>query len=99
MQNSVDAYWQKRLEGVGKVLERNNFEVFIVQTAAEAGELVLKKLLPTINPKVVSWGGSMTIGATGIIESIKKNSAFAIINPYEPGTEIGWVRSTSVLRT
>lgn len=85
MQNSVNAHWQKRLEGVGKALEKNNFEVFIVKTAADAGELVLKKLLPTINPKVVSWGGSMTIGATGIIESIKKNPAFEIINPYEPG--------------
>lgn len=85
MQNPIDMYWQNKLEEVGKALEKNNFEVFIVQTAAEAGELVRTKLLPAINPKAVSWGGSMTIGATGIIESIKKDSRFAIIDPYEPG--------------
>jgi len=85
MQNPVDVYWQKRLDGVGTALEENHFKVFIVQTASEAGDLVLKTLIPAIDPKVVSWGGSMTIGATGIVEVLKKNSAFTVIDPYEPG--------------
>jgi hypothetical protein len=66
MQKPIDIYWQKRLEAVGKALEANNFEVFIVQTASEARDLVLNTLMPQLAPKVVSWGGSMTIGATGI---------------------------------
>ena len=85
MQNPIEIYWQKRLEAVGKELEANNFEVFIVQTASEARDLVLNTLMPQIAPKVVSWGGSMTIGATGITEAIKNNPDLSVIDPYEPG--------------
>jgi hypothetical protein len=85
MQNWIDDYWQKRLDAVGKTLEANNFEVFIVQSASEAGALILNTLMPRIDPKVVSWGGSMTIGATGIMEAIKNNPGLSAIDPYEPG--------------
>ena len=85
MQNPIENFWQKRLEAVGKALEENNFEVFIVQSASEAGGLVLNTLMPRLDPKVVSWGGSMTIGATGIMEAFRKNPGLSIIDPYEPG--------------
>jgi len=85
MQKPIDIYWQKRLEAVGKALEANNFEVFIVQTASAARDLVLNTLMPQLAPKVVSWGGSMTIGATGITEAIMKNPALSILDPYEAG--------------
>lgn len=54
MQNPIDSYWQKRLEAVGKTLEANNFEVFIVPAASEARDLILNTLMPRINPKVIS---------------------------------------------
>jgi hypothetical protein len=85
MQNPITEFWQKRLEAVGKSLEANNFEVFIVQTASEAGDLILNTLMPRIDPKVVSWGGSMTVGATGIMEAVRKNPGLSIIDPYEAG--------------
>jgi hypothetical protein len=85
MKNPIDNYWQKRLEDAGKQLESNNFEVFIVQTAAEAKDLILGTLMPKINPRVVAWGGSMTIGATGIMDAIMKNPELTAINPYEQG--------------
>jgi hypothetical protein len=85
MQNPIDIYWQKRLSAVGKALEENNFEVFIVQTAAEAGDLILNTLMPQISPKVISWGGSMTLGATGIMDAVKNKPDLSILDPYEPG--------------
>jgi hypothetical protein len=85
MQNPIDSYWQKRLETVGKALEANNFEVFIVQSASEARDLILKTLMPRINPKVISWGGSMTINAIGITETFIHNPDLSVIDPYEPG--------------
>jgi hypothetical protein len=85
MQPPIDTYWQKKLETVGKALEDNNFEVFIVRTAAEAGDLIMNTLVPKIAPEVVSWGGSMTIGATGIMDAILKDPKFTVINPYAPG--------------
>lgn len=85
MQTPIDNYWQKKLEAVGKELEANNFEVFIVQSAAAAGDLIMNMLVPKLDPKVVSWGGSMTIGATGIMDAISKDPKFSVIDPYEPG--------------
>jgi len=78
MQNPIDIYWQKRLENVGKMLEANNFEVFIVQTAADATDLIMDMLIPKFKPKVVSWGGSMTIGATGIMDAILNNPELTV---------------------
>jgi len=85
MQNPIEYYWQKRLEAVGKELEANNFEVFIVQTASEAKDLVLNTLMPQIAPKVISWGGSMTLGTMGIMEAIRNNPNLSYLDPYEPG--------------
>lgn len=85
MQDPIDSYWQKRLEDAGKRLEENNFEVFIVQTAGEAKDLILGTLMPKMNPKVVAWGGSVTLGATGIMDALMKNRELTAINPYEKG--------------
>jgi L-lactate utilization protein LutB len=85
MPNPIDTYWQLKLATVAKELKANNFEVFLAQTAAEAGDIIFKKLIPKIKPKVVSWGGSMTVGATGVTEAILKKGTFTVINPYEAG--------------
>ena len=85
MQNPVENYWTIRLTALKEELEANNFEVFIAQTAAEAKELVLKTIMPPLSPKTVSWGGSMTFGATGIGAEILSNQSLAVINPYEQG--------------
>ncbi len=85
MQGPIDTYWQKRLESVGKALEANNFEVFIVPSAAKAGELIAQTLLPRVAPKTISWGGSMSIDATGIKKIIAKNPDLVVIDPYAPG--------------
>jgi len=85
MHKPMENYWQKRLEAVGKALEENKFEVFSVQTVSEARELILNTLMPQIAPRVISWGGSMTIDATGIKEAIMSNPDLSILDPYEPG--------------
>ena len=85
MQNPVENYWTIRLTALKEELEANNFEVFIVQNAAEAKELVLGKIMPSLSPKTVSWGGSMTLGATGIGPALLADASLSVINPYEPG--------------
>jgi hypothetical protein len=85
MPSPIEDYWQIRLEDAAKALRANNFEVFLVKTAAAAGELILKRLVPKIKPKVVSWGGSMTVAATGVMEAFLKKQNYTIINPYEAG--------------
>lgn len=85
MQNPAENYWKVRLTALKEELEKNNFEVFLVQNAAEAKELVLGTLLPQQAPKTVSWGGSMTLAATGIGPELLANTSLTVINPYEQG--------------
>ena len=57
----IGEYWQIRLERVKKALEKNNFEAFVVDSAAEAKRLVMKEILPGTDAKSVAWGGTMTM--------------------------------------
>ncbi|HSW61868.1 MAG TPA: lactate utilization protein [Dissulfurispiraceae bacterium] len=85
MQNPAENYWKIRLTALKEELEANNFEVFIVQNAAEAKELVIGTIIPPLSPKTVSWGGSMTLGSTGIGPDLLANPSLTVINPYEQG--------------
>jgi len=66
-------------------LEQNNFEVYLVESAADAKDLILNELIPKLSPKSIAWGGSMTLSATGLIAELLKSTNFSLINPYEPG--------------
>jgi len=81
MQAPIENYWQIRLNDLKKVLEDNNFEVFIAGNAAEAKDIVFNTIIPQTAPKTVSWGGSMTLRDTGIKDTLLKESAFTILNP------------------
>lgn len=85
MQNPVSNYWNIRRESVKKALEKNNFDVYLVESTVEAKDLVFNTLIPNLAPKVIAWGGSMTLGATGLMPALLGDSRFTIINPYEAG--------------
>ncbi|MDP4185344.1 MAG: lactate utilization protein [Bacteroidota bacterium] len=74
---------QSVLEAYKKALRKNNFEVFIVENHEEASLLFFDQILPNINPGIISWGDSMTMHATGVIERIRKNEAYAIIDTFD----------------
>jgi len=85
MQYPAAHYWRLRLEKIKTALEKNNFEVHIVDSPSGAKDLVLNALIPLLAPKVISWGGSVTLGATGLMPALLGDSRFMIINPYEAG--------------
>ncbi|MBN1849612.1 MAG: lactate utilization protein [Deltaproteobacteria bacterium] len=82
MEPAIETYWQKRLSDVQKALEKNNFEVFLAVDAAEAKEIVKEKILPQCNAKTISWGGSLTFGATGLYGALKENADLEILDPF-----------------
>ncbi|MBT8358934.1 MAG: lactate utilization protein [Deltaproteobacteria bacterium] len=86
MNNPIKNYWQIRLIDLKSALEGNNFEVFIAQNTAEAKKLALEKIIPAINPKSISWGGSITFTATGLYVILKNNSDFKVIDSYDKST-------------
>ncbi len=83
MKDPVTNFWNTRLEQVREVLEEKNFQAFVVRDINEAKEMVLNKLLPEINAKTLSWGGSMTFITSGLYDALKDGPDYQVIDTYE----------------
>ncbi|SFM84056.1 lactate utilization protein [Thermodesulforhabdus norvegica] len=83
MSKPVNDYWKIKLEKVKENLEKNQFEAHVADTATEACHLVLNSIIPALNPGSISFGGSMTVVATGVYEELKKRSDIEIIDTYD----------------
>ena len=83
MDKPMENYWQKRLADVKNALEANNFEVFLADTAAQAREIVQEEIIPKIEVKSVSWGGSMTFMATGLYEAVRDNPDLEVLDTFD----------------
>ncbi len=83
MENPVDNYWRLRLTELKAVLEQNNFAVYQAENARAAAELVKDKLLAEIRPQTVSFGGSMTLIATGLYEAFKEAEGIDVIDTFD----------------
>jgi L-lactate utilization protein LutB len=86
MKATSDRYWQLRLEKCKTALERNKFEAFLVADLAEAQHLIMEQLLPAINPRSVSWGDSMTLAATGVLDRIREREDINLIETFAKDT-------------
>jgi anion-transporting ArsA/GET3 family ATPase len=83
MEKPIHNYWQLRLGSLKEALESNNFEVFIADSAREAGRLVMDKILPKVAPKTISWGGSMTFVATELYDKLKAYPKAEILDTFD----------------
>lgn len=83
METPITTYWQKRLVELKAALEKNNFSVFIATDTAEAKKVVLEEILPGMNAKTVSFGGSMTFVATGLYDFFKSNPAYQVLDTFD----------------
>ena len=80
MQAPIDAYYGKRLEQTAKALAANHFQVHLVPDAAAAATLVLTSILPTTGARTVSFGGSMTLAATGLPAALGQRPDLTVID-------------------
>jgi L-lactate utilization protein LutB len=83
MKNPIDNYWNLKLESVKESLENNNFEVFIAQNAKQAKDLAVNDIIPKLDIKSVSWGGSMSFVATGLFHELKDNPDIKVLNTFD----------------
>lgn len=83
METPAKKYWELRLQNCKEAFEKNNFEAFIAQTPAEAGHIVIDQILPALKVKSVSYGDSLTLFDTGVLEFFKKNSKFTLIDTFD----------------
>jgi L-lactate utilization protein LutB len=82
MDQPIEAYWKIRLDEIKEQLEKNNFEVFIADTVDRVHTIVLDEIIPKINPKSISWGGSMTFTASGLYDILKTRDGVEILNVF-----------------
>lgn len=80
MDKPITNYWKLRLTDIKAALESNNFEVYLADNKEDAHKIVLEEIIPQLNPKTLSWGGSMTVIASGLYHHLKENSDLEIID-------------------
>ena len=84
MEKPIDHYWKRRLNDAKKELETNNFDVYLADDRQAACSIVLEDILPKINAKSISWGGSMTFQvASGLYEQLKDNPDLEVLDTYD----------------
>ena len=83
MESPISIYWQKRLENLKASLEANNFEVYRADSATHAKEVVASEILPKIEARTVSWGGSKTLMATGLCEHFREGDRYEVIDTFD----------------
>ena len=80
----LDNFWEKKLNLLKEVLEKNNFEVFIAPKLSEVKELFIKEILNKLeNIKKVSFGGSLTVVDSGIYSFFKESKDYEVIDTYD----------------
>ena len=83
MEAPTQKYWELRLQSCKEALQKNNFEAFIAQTPADAGQIVIDQILSEIDVKIVSWGDSLTLLETGILDFFKEDPAIRLIETFD----------------
>jgi len=82
MNNYLETYWKLRLENCLKSLKNNNFGAYLADDCEDAKRIVVEEILPDIEVKSVSWGDSLTLYATQVLDAIKKNSDIHILETF-----------------
>lgn len=84
MDKPIENYWKLRLADLKTALESNNFDVYLANDCQEACGIVLKDIMPKINAKSISWGGSVTFQvASGLYEQLKDNPDLEVLDTYD----------------
>ena len=85
MQNSIEIYWKHRIEKCKNALENNNFSAYLAKDSLEANQIIIKEIIPKIDIKSASWGDSMTLHSTGVIDTLRKIPDINIIETFAVG--------------
>jgi len=100
MDKPLNHYWNIRLADLKSALETNNFEVHLAETAADAQKIVLEDILVKTEARSVSWGGSLSVVATGLYHALKGRTDVEMIDTLDkqvPAAEMSERRRRSLL--
>ncbi|MBW1975061.1 MAG: lactate utilization protein [Deltaproteobacteria bacterium] len=83
MNDPLRKYWEIRLNRVKENLEKNNFEAYVAESAEQAKSIVVDKIILSLKPSTISFGGSVTVVQTGIYDALKRAENIEIIDTYD----------------
>ena len=83
MDKPIENYMQIRIDDLKKELEANNFEFHLAQDKKAARDHVLNEIIPAAKPGSISWGGSMTVVASGLYTALKDHQEIKILDTYD----------------
>ena len=76
-------YGAFRLQRCRQALQDNGFEAFLAADFNVARAVVIESILPRIKPQSVSWGDSLTLFATGILDELRQVPGVEVIETFE----------------
>ncbi len=85
MTEFVDTYYQMRLEQCAEAFRDNNFEVFLADTSKQAGQIFREQIFAGLQIGSASWGDSMSLADTGIIDFLREEGTVTFIETFESG--------------
>ena len=83
MEKPMEKYWEMRLEQCRQALEENNFGAYVVADPEGARDLVLREIIPDTGGTRISWGGSVTLAATGLVEHFRTSPEYDLIETFD----------------
>ncbi len=75
-------YWRTRLRICKESLQENAFEAFVAEDRAQARNIVLEEIFPATGAKSASWGDSMTLHGTGILDALLTYPGLTIVKTF-----------------
>ncbi|MCF8105748.1 MAG: lactate utilization protein [Desulfohalobiaceae bacterium] len=100
MENPIQNYWRIRLARVQEELQKNNFQAFVAESAAEAKRIINEEILPRLEDiKTVARGDSLSFEATSLLPELTGSQAFDFLDPFAQGLpeEEGYERGRQAL--
>jgi L-lactate utilization protein LutB len=79
---AMEKYWELRLKNCKYALEENNFSAYIAETPSDAKKIIIDQILPGTNATCASWGDSMTLYETGILQYFKESFEIKLIETF-----------------
>ena len=83
MDKPIENYNKLRLADLKTALESNNFDVYLADNKQEACKTVLEDIIPKLNARTISWGGSMTFIATGLYDRLKTDPTLDVLDTFD----------------
>ena len=83
MDKPIDNFFRLNLRSVKEALARNGFDVHMADSIEDAKRVVLEDILSALDPKTVSWGGSMTFTDSGLYEVLRDSDQYDALDTWD----------------